>query len=169
MSTAASAFPAFLRSFDLPEPGGLRRVARVYVWGRWFVWTLATFAWLYPLNVDEVVHAPNAALAMLLLAINGYLHYRLATERTVSRRWAWWAVAAGWGPGCSAVALRASHAGPTSLSALVLFASNLPSGCLDARRSRERLDGGIRPRFPCGQGGPAATGRIQHGPSGRTV
>ena len=62
-------------------------MARVYVWGRWFVWTLATFAWLYPLNVDEVVHAPNAALAMLLLATNGYLHYRLATERAVSWRW----------------------------------------------------------------------------------
>ena len=37
MSTATSALPAFLRSFDLPEPGELRRVARVYVWGRWFV------------------------------------------------------------------------------------------------------------------------------------
>ena len=62
-------------------------MARVYVWGRWFVWTIATFAWLYPLNVDEVVYAPNAALAILLLATNGYLHYRLATERTVSWRW----------------------------------------------------------------------------------
>ena len=87
MSTAASALPAFLRSFDLPEPGELRRVARVYVWGRWFVLSIATFAWLYPLNVDEVVYAPNVALAMLLLATNGYLHYRLATERTVSWRW----------------------------------------------------------------------------------
>ena len=84
MSTAASVFPAFLRSFDLPEPGELRRVARVYVWGRWFVLSIATFAWLYPLNVDEVVYAPNVALAILLLATNGYLHYRLATERTVS-------------------------------------------------------------------------------------
>ena len=87
MSTAASAFPAFLRSFDLPEPGELRRVARVYVWGRWFVLSIATFAWLYPLNVAEVVYAPNVALAILLLATNGYLHYRLATERTVSWRW----------------------------------------------------------------------------------
>ena len=87
MSTAASAFPAFLRSLDLPEPGELRRVARVYVWGRWFVLSIATFAWLYPLNVDEVVYAPNVALAILLLATNGYLHYRLATERTVSWRW----------------------------------------------------------------------------------
>ena len=86
MSTAAGGFPCFLRSFDLPEPGELRRVARVYVWGRWFVLSIATFAWLYPLNVDEVVYAPNAALAMLF-ATNGYLHYRLATERTVSWRW----------------------------------------------------------------------------------
>ena len=80
-------FPTFLRSFDLPEPGELRRVARVYVWGRWFVLSIATFAWLYPLNVDEVVYAPNVALAALLFATNGYLHYRLATERTVSWRW----------------------------------------------------------------------------------
>ena len=62
-------------------------MARVYVWGRWFVLSLATFAWLYPLNVDEVVYGPNVALAMLLLATNGYLHYRLATESTVSWRW----------------------------------------------------------------------------------
>ena len=87
VSTAASALPTFLRSFDLPEPGELRRVARVYVWGRWFVLSIATFAWLYPLNVDEVVYAPNVALAMLLFSTNGYLHYRLATERTVSWRW----------------------------------------------------------------------------------
>ena len=87
MSTSVRAFPTFLRSFDLPEPGELRRVARVYVWGRWFVLSIATFAWLYPLNVDEVVYGPNAALAILLLATNGYLHYRLATERTVSWRW----------------------------------------------------------------------------------
>ena len=87
MSTAASAFPAFLRSFDLPEPGELRRVARVYVWGRWFVLSIATFAWLYPLNIPEVAYAPNVALAALLFATNGYLHYRLVTERTVSWRW----------------------------------------------------------------------------------
>ena len=87
MSTSVRAFPTFLRSFDLPGPGELRRVARVYVWGRWFVLSIATFAWLYPLNVDEVVYGPNAALAILLLATNGYLHYRLATGRTVSWRW----------------------------------------------------------------------------------
>ena len=62
MRTAARGFPAFLRSLDLPEPGELRRVARVYVWGRWFVLSIATFAWLYPLNVDEVVHAPNVTV-----------------------------------------------------------------------------------------------------------
>ena len=33
MNTAASAFPALLRSLDLPEPGELHRVAKVYVWG----------------------------------------------------------------------------------------------------------------------------------------
>ncbi len=65
----------------------MRRVAKVYVWARWFIWALSTFAWLYPLNVAEVVYAPNVALAILLLATNGYLHYRLTTERTVSWRW----------------------------------------------------------------------------------
>ena len=87
MSTAASAFPAFLRSLDLPEPGELRRVAKVYVWARWFVLSLATFAWLYPPDAADAGYPPSAALAALLFASNGYLHYRLATQRTVSWRW----------------------------------------------------------------------------------
>ena len=87
MSAAAGAFPAFLRSFDLPEPGELRRVARVYVWARWFVWSIAAFAWLYPPNAEDAAYPPNVALATLLLATNGYLHRRLATQRTVSWRW----------------------------------------------------------------------------------
>ena len=86
MSTAASAFPAFLRSLDLPEPGELRRVAKVCVWARWVVWSLATFAWLYPPNAADAGYLPSAALAALLFATNGYLHYRVATERTVSWR-----------------------------------------------------------------------------------
>ena len=87
MSAAAGAFPAFLRSFDLPEPGELHRVARVYVWARWFVWSIAAFAWLYPPNAEDAAYPPNVALATLLLATNGYLHRRLATQRTVSWRW----------------------------------------------------------------------------------
>ena len=86
MSTAASALPAFLRSLDLPEPGELRRVAKVYVWARWFVWSLATFAWLYPPDAADAGYLPSAALAALLFATNGYLHYRVATEGTVSWR-----------------------------------------------------------------------------------
>ena len=87
VSTAASAFPAFLRSLDLPEPGELRRVAKVYVWARWFVLSLATFTWLYPPDAADAGYPPSAALAALLFATNGYLHYRVATERTVSWRW----------------------------------------------------------------------------------
>ena len=87
MGAAAGAFPAFLRSFDLPEPGELRRVARVYVWGRWSVLSLSTFAWLYPPDAADAGYPPNVALAMLLFATNACLHYRLATERTVSWRW----------------------------------------------------------------------------------
>ena len=86
MSTAASALPAFLRSLDLPEPGELRRVAKVCVWARWVVWSLATFAWLYPPDAADAGYLPSAALAALLFATNGYLHYRVATERTVSWR-----------------------------------------------------------------------------------
>ena len=65
----------------------MRRVARVYVWARWFVWAVAAFAWLYPPDVADAGYAPNFALATLLLATNAYLHYRLATERSVSWRW----------------------------------------------------------------------------------
>ena len=83
----ANSLPALLRSFDLPEPDELRRVAMVYVWGRWFVWTVAAFAWLYPPDIADTRYAPNVALAALLLATNGCLHYRLATKGTVSWRW----------------------------------------------------------------------------------
>ena len=62
-------------------------MARVYVWGRWFVLSIAAFAWLYPPDIADTRYAPNVALAMLLLATNGCLHYRLATERSVSWRW----------------------------------------------------------------------------------
>ncbi len=87
MSTAASALPTLLRSLDLPEPGELRRVAGIYVWGRWIVWSLTMFAWLYPPDAADPGYAPNAALAALLFVTNGYLHYRVATDRTVSWRW----------------------------------------------------------------------------------
>ena len=87
LSTVVSGFPTFLRNFDLPEPGELRRVFRVYVWGRWFVLSIATFAWLYPPDAEDAAYPPNVALAALLLVTNGYLHRRLATERTVSWRW----------------------------------------------------------------------------------
>ena len=65
----------------------MRRVAKVYVWARWFVWAVAAFAWLYPPDVADAGYAPNFALATLLLATNAYLHNRLATERSVSWRW----------------------------------------------------------------------------------
>ncbi len=65
----------------------MRRVARVYVWGRWFVLSLATFAWLYPPDAADAGYPPNVALAALLLVTNGYLHHRLATQRTVSWQW----------------------------------------------------------------------------------
>ena len=77
---------AFLRSLDLPEPSELRRVAKVYVWARWVVLSLATFAWLYPPDAADAGHLPSAALAALLFATNGYLDYRVATEGTMSWR-----------------------------------------------------------------------------------
>ena len=65
----------------------MRRVAKVCVWARWFALSLATFGWLYPPDAADAGYPPSIALAALLFATNGYLYYRLATERTVSWRW----------------------------------------------------------------------------------
>ena len=66
----------------------LRHSLRISVWVRWFV----GIAWFVQLNyrADFLHHAyiPNTLLAASLLALNGYIHYRIRSNRTITWHWA---------------------------------------------------------------------------------
>ena len=69
------------------DPDGLRFVATILVWAHWFVVAFSFVQLAYrPAGWPEryVVYAP---LLLLLVAFNGYTHYRLRTNRAITWRW----------------------------------------------------------------------------------
>ena len=74
--------------FRRTRPDDLRHNLRISVWVRWFV----TIAWLVQLNYRpnfaDPNYIPNTLFAILLLALNGYVHYRIESKREVTWRWA---------------------------------------------------------------------------------
>ena len=66
----------------------LRHSLHIAVWVRWFV----GIAWFAQLNyrADFLHHAyiPNTLLAASLLALNGYVHYRIRSNRMITWHWA---------------------------------------------------------------------------------
>ena len=69
------------------DPDGLRLIARTFVWARWFIVAFGLVLWVYrPVDWLETyaVYVPGL---LLLVGLNGYTHYRLATKKTVTRGW----------------------------------------------------------------------------------
>ena len=75
------------RAVDRTEPDDLRYNLRISVWVRWFL----LIAWLvqfnYRPNFADPNYVPNTLFAISLLALNGYVHYRIRSNRTVTWRW----------------------------------------------------------------------------------
>ena len=68
------------------DPDGLRLIAKTFVWARWC--SVAIGLALVYRTVDwQETYALYTPGALLLIALNGYTHYRLATNKTVTRRW----------------------------------------------------------------------------------
>ena len=89
--------PQFTPDYSLAESGrahegndldDLRYSIRISVWVRWFV----VIAWLvqlnYRANFDHPSYFAHTLFAVLALALNWYIHYRIETDRTVTWRWA---------------------------------------------------------------------------------
>ena len=76
------------RAVGRTDPDDLRYGLRISVWVRWFL----LIAWLlqfnYRPNFADPAYIPTTLLAVSLLAFNGYVHYRIRSNRTVTRRWA---------------------------------------------------------------------------------
>ena len=76
------------REPELTDPDDLRYSLRISVWVRWFL----LIAWLlqfnYRPNFADPAYVPTTLFAGSLLALNGYVHYRIQINRTVTWRWA---------------------------------------------------------------------------------
>ena len=69
------------------DPDGLRFIARTFVWARWVIVAFCLVLLTYrPVDWPEsyAVYVPGL---LLLVGLNGYTHYRLATKKTVTRGW----------------------------------------------------------------------------------
>ena len=76
------------REPDLTDPDDLRYSLRISVWVRWFLLIAWMLQFNYRPNFGDPVYIPTTLLAGSLLALNGYVHYRIQSNRTVTRRWA---------------------------------------------------------------------------------
>ena len=86
-STRADANVKSRRALNRTGPDDLRYSVRISVWVRWFV----LIAWLVQLNyrpnLADTSYVPHTLFAVLLLALNGYVHYRIQSNRAVTWRW----------------------------------------------------------------------------------
>ena len=69
------------------DPDGLRFLARSFVWARWFILAFGLVLWLWrPVDWSET-YALYVPAILLFVGLNGYTHYRLATDKAVTRGW----------------------------------------------------------------------------------
>ena len=70
------------------DPGRTALQPEISVWVRWFL----VIAWLaqhqYRVDFDQPFYVVHTLFSVLLLALNGYVHFRIETRRTVTWRWA---------------------------------------------------------------------------------
>ena len=73
---------------DWIDPDDLSYSLRISVWVRW----LLVVAWLaqhnYRVDFEHPAYVAHTLFSVLLLALNGYVHYRIETKRMVTWRWA---------------------------------------------------------------------------------
>ena len=80
----AKRFPSTL----LSDPDVVRYAAGVSVWGRWFIWLVTVVQFVYrPGFWYYEGHPEYLFLLVPWAALNGLVHYRLLTNRSVSWRW----------------------------------------------------------------------------------
>ena len=76
------------RALNRIDPDDLRYGLRISVWVRWFV----VIAWLvqlhYRVNFAHPAYVAHTVFALLTLAFNAYVHYRIESKRTVTWHWA---------------------------------------------------------------------------------
>ena len=76
------------QSTIVSDPDMTRYAARVSVWGHWFILFVAVVLFVYrPGFWYDRGHPEYIFLLVSIVALNGIVHYRLVTNRSVSWRW----------------------------------------------------------------------------------
>ena len=87
-TTPHKAAAGFGRVLDRTDLDHLRFGLRISVWVRWFT----VIAWLvqlhYRVNFAHPAYVAHTLFALLALALNAYVHYRIESGRTVTWHWA---------------------------------------------------------------------------------
>ena len=69
------------------DPDGLRYVANILVWAHWWVGAVCFFQLVYRPYYGPAKFAAYTVLFGLLMAFNGYVHYRLRSNRAMTWQW----------------------------------------------------------------------------------
>ena len=69
------------------DPDVMLHAAKVSVWARWFVWLVGVVELAYRPGFWYAHNKSYLLLGVPLVAFNGFLHYRLRSNRTVTWRW----------------------------------------------------------------------------------
>lgn len=75
------------RSGAPDDSGHLRHNLSISIWVRWFVIITWMAQFNYRANLEDPNYLPTMLFATAVLALNGYVHYRILTNRPVSWRW----------------------------------------------------------------------------------
>ena len=86
---ATDAFRANDWALNQSDPDGLRYLATISVRANWFVAAIAVIELVYRPNLDFGVarYATFVSLVLVLIGFNGYIHYRILSNRRTTWRW----------------------------------------------------------------------------------
>ena len=87
-TTSRDAMAGARRELDRTDRDDLRYNLRISVWVRWFLLTAWLLQFNYRPNFADPAYIPTMLLAVSVLALNGYVHYRIRSHRMVTWRWA---------------------------------------------------------------------------------
>ena len=87
-TTPRDAIAGSRREPDRSDPDDLGYSLSISVWVRWFLLTAWLLQFNYRPNFADPAYIPTTLLAVSVLALNAYVHYRIHSNRTVTRHWA---------------------------------------------------------------------------------
>ena len=81
------AFPVSRWGSNASDADELRYPATIFVWGRWSIFFACVFLLIYRPEFILFKYVAYMLFLALLAGLNGYVHYRLRSGRTVTLRW----------------------------------------------------------------------------------